>query len=231
MSNISMIEVVANALGDLNEKVVFVGGSVAELYADFPEVSDIRPTMDVDCFLELHTYLQYTQLEEELRSLGFKNDTTQGAPICRKIYQGIKVDFMPDDESVLGFTNRWYSDGIHNKTKRVLASGLMIYILKIEYYLASKFEALNSRGGTDIRCSYDWEDIVYIMNNCSELVNSIKQCENMRLVDYCREQYLKLLNNNNIREIIYSALPYSSEEENIDKILAIINEIASLQLP
>ena len=64
MSNISMIEVVANALGDLNEKVVFVGGSVAELYADFPEVSDIRPTMDVDCFLELHTYLQYTQLEE-----------------------------------------------------------------------------------------------------------------------------------------------------------------------
>jgi len=43
-----MIETIANALCDLREKVVFVGGSVAELYADFPELSDIRPTTDVD---------------------------------------------------------------------------------------------------------------------------------------------------------------------------------------
>ena len=65
MSNIAMIEQVAGALGGLKEKIVFVGGSVAELYADFPEVSDIRPTTDVDCFLELHTYLDYSKLEED----------------------------------------------------------------------------------------------------------------------------------------------------------------------
>ena len=225
MSNIAMIEKIANALGDLKEKVVFVGGSVAELYADFPEVSDIRPTIDVDCFLELHSYLNYSKLEEELRSLGFKDDTTQGAPICRKIYQGIKVDFMPDDANVLGFSNRWYADGIKNKKESILPNNTSIYILSIEYYLATKFEALNSRGGADIRGSHDWEDIVYIMNNCAGLADAIKQCNDSQLVEYLQKQYLKLLNNNNIREIILSSLPYNSEEENIDEILKIMNKI------
>jgi len=228
MSNIAMIEKIANALGDLKEKMVFVGGSVAELYADFPEVSDIRPTTDVDCFLELHTYFNYSKLEEELRSLGFKDDTTQGAPICRKIYQGIKVDFMPDDERVLGFSNRWYADGIKNKKEYVLPNSTSIYILSIEYYLATKFEALNGRGGTDIRGSHDWEDIVYVMNNCMKLVNAINQCNNIQLVEYLQDEYCKLLNNNNIREIIYSSLPYNSEEENIDEILKTMNIIKQL---
>jgi len=223
-----MIEHIANALGRLKEEVVFVGGSVAELYADYPEVSDIRPTIDVDCFLELHTYLNYSKLEEKLRSLGFKDDTTQGALICRKIYKEIKVDFMPNDENVLGFSNRWYVDGIKNKKESVLPNGTNVYILSVEYYLATKFEAMNSRRGMDIRVSHDWEDIVYIMNNCSELYNTIKQCGNKLLVEYLQEQCCSLLKNSNIREIIYSALPYHSDEENIDAILTIMNSILSI---
>jgi len=228
MSNIAMIETIANALGDLKEKVIFVGGSVAELYADFPEVSDIRPTNDVDCFLEIHTYLQYTKLEEELRHLGFKDDTAQGAPICRKIFQGIRVDFMPDDEKILGFCNRWYSDGVKNKKKYILPNGTNIYILQIEYYLATKFEALNNRGGMDIRGSHDWEDIVFIMNNCAKLVDAIKQSNNNQLVEYFHEQYCKLLKSSYIYEIIYAALPYNSEEETIEQIFNIMKEITLL---
>ena len=230
MSNLAMIETIANALGDLKEKVIFVGGSVAELYADCPEVSDIRPTKDVDCFLEIHTYFQYTKFEDEIRKLGFKEDTTQGAPICRKIYRGIRVDFMPNDEKVLGFSNRWYADGIIHKKQNVLPNGTNIYILHIEYYLASKFEALFNRGGKDIRGSHDWEDIVYIMDNSAELVNSIKQCNNIHLIEYFQEQYSKLLKNNNIREIVYAALPYNSEEESINKILSIMNELAIMEI-
>jgi len=228
MSNIAMIEIIANALGALKEKVVFVGGSVAELYADYPDISDIRTTTDVDCFLELHTYHNYSKLEEKLRKLGFKDDTTQGAPICRKIYRGIKVDFMPNDEKVLGFSNRWYVDGIKNKKEVVLSNRTHVYILPVEYYLATKFEAMNNRGGADIRGSYDWEDIVYIMNNCVELSNIINKCVNKLLVEYLREQCNLLLKNSNIREIIYSSLPYKSEEENIDKILEVMRSIFGL---
>jgi len=225
-----MIEQIANALDDLKDTMVFVGGSVAELYADFPEISDIRPTLDVDCIvdIEICTYLDYSRLEEKLRKLGFQDDTEKNAPICRKIYHGIIVDFMPVNPDILGFSNRWYADGISNKISTLLPSGTHIYILPVDYYLATKFEALNNRGGQDIRGSRDWEDIVYIMNNCTNLINCIKQNPNIQLFEYLREQYTNLLNNNNIREIIYSSLPIYSEEENIDEIIDIMNNIKQI---
>ena len=227
-SNIAMIERIAHALGDLKEKMVFIGGSVAELYADFPEISDIRPTLDVDCVvdIQIRTYLDYSKLEDKLRALGFQNDTSANAPICRKIYQGIIVDFMPVFPDILGFTNRRYVTGIANKIETVLPTGTIIYILPVEYYLATKLEALNNRGGTDIRGSHDWEDIVFIMNNCAKLTEEIKQCSNSQLVEYLQKQYSKLMKNKNIRETIYGALPYHSEEENIDEIMQIMLDIS-----
>jgi hypothetical protein len=42
-------------LGNLKDDMVFVEGAVAELYASNPELSDIRPTLDVDCVIEIHS--------------------------------------------------------------------------------------------------------------------------------------------------------------------------------
>jgi hypothetical protein len=175
--------------------------------------------------IQIATYLDYSKLEDKLRSLGFMEDTSEKAPICRKVFQGIIVDFMPVNSDILGFNNRWYKNGIENKISTILPDGTSIYIFSVEYYVASKFEALNSRGGSDIRGSHDWEDIVYIMTNCGQLASSINTSNDLQLVEYLQEQYSKLLNNSNIRELIYSSLPYQSEEENIDEILAIMNKI------
>ena len=228
-SNIDKVQIVAQGLGELKEQVIFVGGSVAELYADYPEISDIRPTIDVDCVVDLQisTYLDYSNLEEKLRKLGFVNDTSERAPICRKIYKGIIVDFMPANTDILGFSNRWYRDGIVNKISIILPNGTHIYILPVEYFVATKLEALYGRGGKDIRGSYDWEDIVYILDNCSSFVNNLYQCNNRDLKEYIRERFNNLLNNRNIHEIIYSVLPYNAEEEHIDKIHAILKEICN----
>ena len=42
-SNVNRLKIIAAGLGDLCRDVVFVGGSVAELYADDPAATDIRP--------------------------------------------------------------------------------------------------------------------------------------------------------------------------------------------
>jgi hypothetical protein len=94
-SNIAMLQLVANGLGHLRDEVVFVGGCAAELYAEEPGLSDIRATQDVDCIVEISSYTQLGNLEEELRKLKFSHDTSEGAPVCRWIYSGIKVDVMP----------------------------------------------------------------------------------------------------------------------------------------
>lgn len=39
---------IAHALGELNERAVFVGGAVVSLYVDDPAADDVRPTQDID---------------------------------------------------------------------------------------------------------------------------------------------------------------------------------------
>lgn len=72
-----MLQIVSDGLEELNEEVVFVGGAVTELYADDPAFSDIRPTFDVDCVIELSSRLEYAKLEERLRAKLFAHDTSK----------------------------------------------------------------------------------------------------------------------------------------------------------
>ena len=104
--NINRLKIIAEGLGELCREVVFVGGSVAELYADDPAASDIRPTMDVDCVIATATYGSMQGFEDLLRLRKFVNDIESGV-ICRWKYNGEIVDIMPDHDSILGFTNKW----------------------------------------------------------------------------------------------------------------------------
>ena len=44
---------IAQALEELNEQVVYVGGAVVSLYIDDPSAEDVRPTKDLDISLEI----------------------------------------------------------------------------------------------------------------------------------------------------------------------------------
>jgi len=226
-SNSYMLEAVANGLAYLKEEMVFVGGAVAELYASNPEATDIRPTLDVDCVIEIHSYSAHTEVEDKLRSLGFVNDTTQGAPICRWNYQDILVDIMPSDSEVLGFSNRWYKEGIKSKILKTLPNGTDIFVFSPEYYLATKFEANKGRGGSDLRQSHDFEDIIYILDNCAELLDSISKT-NETVKIYLKEECTNLLNNKGLVEGIESSLPFGSEKEATDIIIQRIQKIGDV---
>ena len=51
--NNAIIERVANALGELNEKVIYVGGATVSLYINDPAADDVRPTKDVDISIKV----------------------------------------------------------------------------------------------------------------------------------------------------------------------------------
>ncbi len=227
-TNMHMLQTVAEGLGDLKDKMVFVGGAVAELYANNPAVSEIRPTIDVDCIIELGARIHFVRLEENLRLKGFKNDISKGAPICRWIFNQIKVDVMPADSSILGFSNRWYADGIATKIAKTLPSGIEINVFRPEYYLASKFEAHKERGGDDLRQSHDFEDIIYILSNCTTIVENISN-SGISVKRYLSTECSNLLNNRIITEGIESALPYGSGDEATEIIMEILKTIACLK--
>jgi predicted nucleotidyltransferase len=225
--NINMLQTVASGLGDLRDEMVFVGGAVAELYADDPASSDIRPTQDVDCTIELSSYREHTELEEDLRTKGFANDTTQGAPICRWIYQDIKVDVMPADENILGFNNQWYPGGLGNKIPKTLPDGSEIFVFPPEYYLAAKVEAHNDRGGTDLRQSHDFEDIIYILDNCTSILEDIRNADE-DVKNYLKTECERLFANDGLSEGIECALGPGADSDRAEIIEDMILEIASL---
>lgn len=223
-----MLQTVASGLGELKNEMVFVGGSVTELYVDNPAASDIRPTLDVDCVIELSSRTAHARLEEALRARRFANDITPGAPICRWVYRDILVDVMPTDPNVLGFTNIWYEDGVTNKIAKTLPDGQEIFVFPVEYYLAAKFEAHRGRGGNDLRQSHDFEDIIYILDNCSDILENIHN-SNEEVRNYLKHECQNLLANDGLTEGVETALPYGSGEESTDLILELIENIAEIE--
>ena len=62
---------VARYLGDLRERVVFVGGMIRPLLITDPAVEAARPTKDVDLIVDVGSRVELYALEARLRSLGF----------------------------------------------------------------------------------------------------------------------------------------------------------------
>jgi hypothetical protein len=221
--NIVRIKVVAKALQELNNKVVFVGGAVVDLYADDPARGEIRPTDDVDVFMEVVSRLNYVEIEEKLREIGFKNDMESNV-ICRYKYHDVIVDVMPDDENVLGFANTWYKKGI-NSCQFVKLNDIEITILDVTYFLATKFEALNSkRHGDDYRLNSDFEDIVYIFDSRTTIKQDIKLADET-VKHFLKKAVATLLIRSNIEEEVSANLETSNQVIRKNRIIEIWRDI------
>jgi hypothetical protein len=165
---ISLITVVAEALGPHRSEVIFVGGSITGLLITASTLQDVRPTDDVDVVVETTTYSEYNKLLEELRALGFAHD--MNGPLCRFTINGIKVDVMPVEESVLGFRNSWYPLVVRTAKQHVLPNGTEIRVVNAPAFVCTKLEAFQDRGKGDFYASADIEDIVAIINGRPELI-------------------------------------------------------------
>ena len=144
------IKAVHNALAALHETIVFVGGATVSLYADKPEQTDVRPTNDIDVLIEIGSYGAYAAIQEQLATIGFYVDP-EAKVTCRYIYDGLTVDIMPTDESVLGFSNRWYKEGFSNLVTYQVDERTTVNIFSPAYFIASKLEAYKGRGNNDGR--------------------------------------------------------------------------------
>jgi hypothetical protein len=80
-------------------------------------------TYDVDAIVQVTSLVAYHQLSEKLRECGFREDASDGAPICRWIAEGVMLDVMPTESHILGFGNRWYSLAAEHAESVRLPSG------------------------------------------------------------------------------------------------------------
>ena len=102
--NIKIIEKVANALGDLNEDVIYVGGAIVSFYITDMGADQPRPTKDIDISVQISTYSEMDRLREQLATKGIFPASDQNV-IYRYQFEDILIDFIPFEETLLGPTN------------------------------------------------------------------------------------------------------------------------------
>jgi len=175
---LEMLKAVAAAPGeDLRRRLVFVGGCTTALFITDPvTLEDVRATDDIDLIVDLTGQAEWAHLQEELRQRGFVEAADEEV-ICRMRLGPLKVDFMPDDENILGFSNRWYAKGIETATQHQLSEDLSIQVLTPALFLATKLEAFAGPGNDDLFMSRDAEDILLIVDGRESLPGEITTTE------------------------------------------------------
>jgi len=163
LQNLDALARLVRLLGPLADELVFVGGRVADLLVTDPAGLRVRPTDDTDCVCEAATRVAYHRLGERLRAVGFMEDSTPGAPICRWRAGDELLDVMPVDAAVLGFGNAWFAHAVRLNGRCELEPGLSIRVVAAPVFLATKWEAHGDRGAEAGYGDADVEDIVRVV--------------------------------------------------------------------
>lgn len=222
--NIAVVAEVAEALKDVKDQMVFVGGAVVSLYTDDPAADEIRPTQDIDMALNIVNLSHWEKVQEQLAALGFHPDPF-GHAICSYKYKDIPVDIISTGEGPIGSTNRWFKIGFDNLWM-AKAKEQELKILSAPCFLATKFEAFNDRG-SDYRSSHDMEDIIYVLDNRMGIVEEIKK-DDPRIANFIKEQLQKNISKGMMQEVLIAHIHPLMLEERLpiveEKIKQILNQ-------
>jgi hypothetical protein len=225
-SNSELLKEVAKRLGPLLNEVVFVGGCTTGLFITDEAAADVRPTFDVDVIAEITSYADYATFSERLRALCFREDTTKGAPLCRWLIDDMKLDVMPIEEKILGFTNRWYPAAMDAAQQIELEPGLRIRVVTAPYFVATKLEAFKGRGRGDYTNSHDLEDLLAVVDGRGEIGAEIAGAGDLR--SYIAREFRSLLENPAFIDALPGyLLPDAGSQSRLSILLSRLKEIST----
>ncbi len=207
-ANMEMLCHVAERLATLRKEVVFLGGCTTGLLLTDNAIPDVRPTTDVDLIVEASITHDYHDIEARMRDLGFQPDVESGIR-CRWIIDGITVDLMPTNESILGFSNRWYPEAISHAVSEILPNGIEIRRVTAPYFIATKIEAFNGRGNHDFIISHDFEDIITVIDGRSKLLDEIA-LSNVNLQHFIATMFKQWLDDQDFIAALPGHLPHDT---------------------
>jgi len=204
--NLLILELAVSALGALVDDMVFLGGCATGLLITDPAAPVIRVTKDVDVITEIASLVDYHKLSKQLRSQWFTEDQSENAPICRWVGNGVILDVMPTDKSILGFGNQWYQPAFENALKVNLPSGKSIKLVTAPYFLITKLAAFEGRGEGDYLMSHDIEDVIALLDGRPGILKDVLNAD-IVLKKAIKERFSRLRKDKRFLEAIPGHLP------------------------
>ena len=218
-----MLRRVAAKLGRLDRRLVYLGGAVTQRLITDPAAPTPTATTDVDVVVDVTSRVEYlSTLHEELRRLGAKEDTSEGAPLCRWIVDTITTDIMPAAEDVLGFGNPWYSSAMANAVA-VQVGETEVLITDAPHFVATKIAAFNDRGGGDFLGSKDVEDVIAVVDGRPELASEVNRAA-APLRSFVGTSFAEWLRSETFRYAVEGYL--RAEDDRVSVVLSRVSKIA-----
>lgn len=164
---------IAVRLGELRERVMFLGGAVLGLLG---RRAQRRPTDRGRRRRHRPTLAGRPRRARRaaLLALGFHPESLGGRANISRYLGDLKLDIMPTDAAILGFSNRWYAEALATATPREVAPGVRVKVVGAPYFVATKLEAFFSRGGADFMASHDLEDIIAVVDGRDALIDEVR---------------------------------------------------------
>lgn len=171
---LDQLAAVATALGELRDRVVFIGGAIAPLLQTDPPFPRARPTSDVDGVLMAGSYGEAQRLQDQLAARGFRRELGNPRHVHRWISpDGVPCDLVPAGEHLGGTGNPWDVAAIETAVEMVLDPALTIRHASGPAFLALKWAAHDDRGRDDPRTSHDLEDLLALLASRPSLINEV----------------------------------------------------------
>jgi len=226
--NLEILTLAVHLLGDLADDMVFLGGCATGLLISDPAAPPIRVTRDVDAIVQVVSRAEYYRLSKKLKARGFKEDTSEGAPICRWLNDEIILDVMPTGQEILGFGNDWYQKAIEHPILFELPDARAIRVVSPPYFLITKLEAFNGRGKGDYMLSHDMEDIITVLDGRQEILDEIKNVDT-ELACELATRFQQLLRHQRFIDAVSGHMPtHETNQARVANIIETINQIANL---
>jgi len=213
---------VARALGNLKDRVVFIGGALSPLLQVDPPFPAARPTADVDAVIATASYAAAQRIEETLRARGFRQDPGAKAHAHRWVSpDGVLFDLVPAGEHFGGTGSPWDQLVIASAVETALEGGLTIRHASAPGFLALKWAAFNDRGRDDPLHSDDLEDIVALLASRPSLVAEVEAApEELRA--FVRAQASAFLTHPFLEDLLAA---YLSSAQSPARLAAMVREI------
>ncbi len=227
--NLETLMLAVDRLEDLADEMVFLGGCATGLLITDPAAPPIRVTRDVDAIVQAFSKADYYRLAEKLRAKGFKEDTSDGAPLCRWISGDVILDVMPTDSEILGFGNKWYKAAVENAESIELPSGRTIKMVSAPYFLVTKLAAFDGRGSGDYLTSHDIEDVIAVLDGRPEIVEEVRQSQPELAVELS-ERFQCLLQDSHFADAVPGHMPPDEiSPARVSIVFTTIRELAGLE--
>ncbi|MBT2988227.1 MAG: hypothetical protein KME65_04625 [Candidatus Thiodiazotropha sp. (ex Ctena orbiculata)] len=223
--NLYILTLAVERLGALSDEMVFLGGCATGLLITDKAAPPLRVTRDVDTIVEATTLASYQRFSGKLRKQGFREDTSDGAPLCRWVADEVILDVMPTDSRILGFGNRWYGSAVKHAEVRTLPSGQQIRLVSAPYFICTKLEAFDGRGKGDYLLSHDIEDMIAVLDGRPEIVDEV-QVADRELIDDIRNRFEQLLGDTRFIAVLSGHMP--GDQANQARVGLIIERIEAI---